>query len=156
MLLRVFCCAFAKRFCCKMYYNSQILFTLLLNFFNKCTLIHKYYSHFSLIFAIICNSCFCKSLLCTPWCAASTIGWRWSFGRSASAAQRKMNWHPNWMSCIACHNFSACERCTLFWAQIFSQPSCTHLYPRMTCLVADISRHSLSPVPCQKSHHCDN
>ena len=38
--------------------------------------------------------------------------------------------------------------------------SYTNLYPRMTCLVAaadssDISRHSLSPVPCEKSHHCD-
>ena len=49
-------------------------------------------------FAIIRNSCFRKSRRCTPWCAASTMGWRWSFGRSASAAPREMTWRQNWMS----------------------------------------------------------
>ena len=34
----------------------------------ECTIFRKYNSHFSLIFAIICNSCFCKSRRCSPWC----------------------------------------------------------------------------------------
>ena len=46
-------------------------------------------------------------------------------------------------------------------SKLFWQPSCTHLYPRMTCLVAaadgrDVSTYQdivLSPVLCQKLHH---
>ena len=107
--------------CAKTVENQQktMVFAVLSRggFAAKCTIFRKYISHFSLIFAIICNPTFRKTLRCTPWCAAKTLGWRWSFGRSASAAPREMTWRPNWMSRKACHNFSACERCTFSWTQ---------------------------------------
>ena len=92
----------------------------------ECTIFRKYNSHFSLIFAIICNSCFRKSWWCSPWCAASTMCWRWSFGLSASVAQRIIFWRPNGLPQFLC-------RWTLFppflGSKLFWQPSCTHLYP---------------------------
>ena len=113
-------------------------------FAPKCTIFRTYVSHFSLDFAIICNSCFLKSLRCTPWCTAKTLGWRWSFGRSASAAPREMTWHQNWMSCTAFHDFSAGEPFYPFPdSKLFWQPSCAHSYPRMTCLVAAAESHNI-------------
>ena len=100
--------------------RNAILFVSFLQHFRYICTIFRKYNSFSLIFAILRNSCFRKSLRCTPWCAASTMGWstmgwRWSFGRSASAAPREMTWLPNWMSRTACNYCSAGERCTIFW-----------------------------------------
>ena len=141
----------------------------------KCTIFCKYNSHITLIFAVVRNSCFRKSWRCAPWCATSTTGCRWSFGRSASAAPREMTWRPNWILRTACHDFSAGERCTVSWAQNSSGnphariytpewPAFSHLYPRMTCLLAAVDGRdiyqdivpSLSSVPCQQLHKSDN
>ena len=103
----------------------------------KCTIFRKYNLHFSFIFAIIRNSCFRKSRRCTPWCTASTMNWRWSFGRSASSAPRKITWRLNWMSPLCLPRFLCLWTLYPFLdSKLFWQISCTHLYPRMTCLVA--------------------
>ena len=88
-----------------MYHILQIYFAFSLNFRN----------YLQLLFSLWCTP-WC-TLLCTPWFAAETLGWKWSFGRSASAAPLKMTWHSNWISHTTCHYFSACERWTLSWTQ---------------------------------------
>ena len=95
----------------------------------KCTIFRWYNSHLSLMFAIICNSCFSKSRRCAPWCAASIMGWRWSFGRLASSAA-KMTWRPNWMSQHGLPLFSAGERYTLSVTQnSFGNPHARIYFP---------------------------
>ena len=71
---------------------------------------------------------------CAPWWAASMMGWSlgWSFGRSASAATRKMSCSPNWV-CPDCLPQFLC-----LWmlypfldSKLFWQISYTHWYVRL-------------------------
>ena len=144
----------------------RVFFDVLLlgGFAAKCTIFRKYISHFSLIFEIIRNSraCFCKSLQYTLWCTAKQLGWRWSFGHSAPAAQREMTWRQNWMSHTACHYFSACERCTLSWTQYSSGNPHARIYtPEQPALslqwiVWTYQEIVLSLVPFQNLLHRHN
>ena len=101
-----------------------------------------------------------------------SLDWRWSFGLSASAAPREMTWCQIWTFQYSSGLPQFFCRWTLnpfLDSNLFWQPSCKHLYPIMTCLVAaagshETSRHSsepctlpdqdivLSPVPCQCQH----
>ena len=92
---------------------------------------------------------FRKSLLCTPW--SSTMGWRIS-GDEALGVQHLQH-HAKWLGartgCLAqlamislpvnVVPFSGLK--TLLASRVTG----THLYPRMTCLVEDIWRHSYEP-----------
>ena len=123
----------------------------------KCRILCKYNSHSSVIFAIIRNSCFHKSERWAPWCPSLTMSWRWSFGRSASAAPRKMTrgvtWHPNWMSAHGLPRFR-CERCTLSWTQNSSGNPHARIYTpewpalSLQLMVATYQDVVLCPVPC--------
>ena len=87
----------------------------------------KYNSHFSLVIPMIHNFCFRKSRRCASWWATSIMATRNGFASELVSPQGL----PRFLCWWKLYPFLDSK---LFW-----QPSCTHLYTRITCFVADIS-----------------